>query len=104
MLVRKMLITQCVNIRVVRACKILHVRSVRSYSLNQHPQGHATTVQASSVCVTQNGRVTANFVFVISYNYLGVQRREIHDTAPPVHSYIVVRDDPAVVVHGGAGE
>ena len=54
--------------------------------------------------VTQNGRVTSNFVFVISCNYLGVQRREIHDTAPPVHSYIVVRDDPAVVVHGGEGE
>ena len=36
--------------RVVRACKILHVRSVRSYSPNQHPQGHATTVQANAVC------------------------------------------------------
>ena len=31
-----------------------------------------------------------------------MQRREIHDTAPPVHSYIAVRHDPAVVGRGGS--
>ena len=64
----------------------------------------ATLDGEENLHVAQNGRVTGNFVFVICNNYLGVQRRGIHNNAQPVHSYMVVRDEHAVFVRKGAGE
>ena len=54
--------------------------------------------------VAHNRRVTAKFVFIINCNVLRKQRRETHNTASRFHSYIKVRDDPAVFVRANVGQ